>query len=264
MPGDATPETVKKGDGDVQQRLTYPRIVPVGLNGFLVQFSGGLNETSNRAALAFKAAIDQQAWRGIEETSSTLASSFLRFDTAALTHSQMRARLTELLEQHDWYQAALPRGRRLFMIPCAFDAANGPQLSHAAELAGMDRATAIQSLTAAPLRVMAIGYAPGQPYAGELPPAWDIPRMEHVNPKVPGGALVVAIRQVIIFAADNPTGWRHVGQTAFQCFRPQQPDNPFALRPGDELQLQSVSAEQLFNLKSQDHSGLGGAVIRAL
>ena len=54
MPGDATPETVKKGDGDVQQRLTYPRIVPVGLNGFLVQFSGGLNETSNRAALALK------------------------------------------------------------------------------------------------------------------------------------------------------------------------------------------------------------------
>ena len=178
MPGDATPETVKKGHRDAQQGLKYPRIVPVGLNGFLVQFSGGLNETSNRAALAFKAAIDQKAWRGIEETSSTLASSFLRFDTAALTHSQMRARLTELLEQHDWYQAALPRGRRLFMIPCAFDAANGPQLSQAAELAGMDRATAIQSLTAAPLRVMAIGYAPGQPYAGELPPAWDIPRME--------------------------------------------------------------------------------------
>ena len=173
MPGDATPETVKKGDGDVQQRLTYPRIVPVGLNGFLVQFSGGLNETSNRAALAFKAAIDQQAWRGIEETSSTLASSFLRFDTAALTHSQMRARLTELLEQHDWYQAALPRGRRLLTIPCAFDAANGPQLSHAAELAGMDRATAVQSLTAAPLRVMAIGYGEyrrATTRAGRTPP----------------------------------------------------------------------------------------------
>jgi len=30
------------------------------------------------------------------------------------------------------------------------------------------------------------------------------------------------------------------------------------------LQFQSVSAEQLFNLKSQDHSGDGGAVIRAL
>ena len=264
MPADATLETSEKNQDDAQQGLKYPRIVPVGLNGFLVQFSGGLNEASNRAALAFKAAIDQQAWHGIEETSSTLASSFLRFDTAALTHSQMRAQLAELLGQHDWYQAALPQGRRLFVIPCAFDTGNGPQLSQTAELAGMDRATAIQSLTAAPLRVMAIGYAPGQPYAGELPPAWDIPRMEHVNPKVPGGALVVAIRQVIIFAADNPTGWRHIGQTAFQCFRPQQSDNPFALRPGDELQFQSVSAEQLFNLKSQDHSGDGGAVIRAL
>ena len=264
MPADATLETGEKSQDDAQQGLKYPRIVPVGLNGFLVQFSGGLNEASNRAALAFKAAIDQQAWPGIEETSSTLASSFLRFDTAALTHSQMRAQLAELLGQHDWFHASLPQGRRLFVIPCAFVTGNGPQLSQAAELAGMDTATAIRSLTAAPLRVMAIGYAPGQPYAGELPPAWDIPRMEHVNPKVPGGALVVAIRQVIIFAADNPTGWRHIGQTAFQCFRPQQPDNPFALRPGDELQFQSVSAEQLFNLKSQDHSGDGGAVIRAL
>ena len=36
------------------------------------------------------------------------------------------------------------------------------------------------------------------------------------------------------------------------------------ISPGDELKLQSVSAEQLFNLKSQDHSGDGGAVIRAL
>ncbi len=264
MPGDATPQTVEKGHRDVQQCLKYPRIVPVGLNGFLVQFNNGLNEASNRAALAFKTAIDKQTWSGIEETSSTLASSFLRFDTAAVTHSQMHAQLTKLLRQHDWYQAALPQGRRLFTIPCAFDAANGPQLSQAAELAGMDRATAIQSLTAAPLRVMALGYAPGQPYAGKLSQAWDIPRLEHVNPKVPGGALVVAIRQIMIFAAYNPTGWRHIGQTAFQCFRPQQPDNPFALRPGDELQFQSVSAEQLINFQSQDHSGDGGAVIRAL
>ena len=65
MPGDATLETGEKGHGDAQQGLKYPRIVPVGLNCFLIQFSGGLNEASNRTALAFKAAIDQQAWHGI-------------------------------------------------------------------------------------------------------------------------------------------------------------------------------------------------------
>ncbi len=105
----------KKADRDAQKGLKYPRIVPVGLNGFLVQFSGGLTEASNRAALAFKAAIDQQDWHGIEETSSTLASSFLRFDTAALTHSQMRAQLAELLGQHDWYQAALPQADAVYL-----------------------------------------------------------------------------------------------------------------------------------------------------
>ena len=27
-------------------------------------------------------------------------------------------------------------------------------------------------------------------------------------------------KQLIIFASPNPTGWRHIGQCAFDCFRP--------------------------------------------
>jgi len=43
MPGDATLETGEKGHGDAEQGLKYPRIVPMGLNCFVIQFSGGLN-----------------------------------------------------------------------------------------------------------------------------------------------------------------------------------------------------------------------------
>ena len=94
-----------------------------------------------------------------------------------------------------------------------------------------------------------LGFAPGQPYLGELPPAWDIPRQTGLTPKVPVGALTVAIRQLVLFAVSTPTGWRHIGQTGFRAFRPES-DTPFVLNPGDEVIFEPVSRD--------DHERLSG------
>ncbi len=76
-----------------------PRIRDIGLTGKLVSFADGLSDSANRAALAFRAAIEAERWEGIEETSTTLVSVFLRFDPLRLDHESLDARL-----------AALPRG----------------------------------------------------------------------------------------------------------------------------------------------------------
>ena len=70
----------------------------------------------------------------------------------------------------------------------------------------------------------------------------------------------MAIKQLIIFTAPSPTGWRHIGQCAFDCFRPDQL-NPFALRPGDEVSLRDIGANDLSQIKAKDRTGNGGAVI---
>ena len=238
----------------------FPRIAPVGVTGLLVQFADRLSEPANRAAIAFRAAMDRAGWRGVEETSSTLASAFVRFDPRGVTHAEMRAHLSALLESRDWYAAEMPEGRRLHRIPVVFGGDSGPQLGEAAALAGLTEAEAIASLTAARPRVLTLGYAPGMPYSGELGPEWNIPRMTTLNPRVPAGALVVAIRQAILFANDSPTGWRHVGQSVFRCFRPEA-DMPFALRPGDVLAFQSVGAERLAAMRTDPN---GGATVEAL
>ncbi|MGO4909292.1 allophanate hydrolase subunit 1 [Pseudorhodobacter sp. W20_MBD10_FR17] len=247
----------------MQNSDTFPKIESVGLSGLLVQFADNLSEPANRAALAFQAAVASERWAGVEETSSSLTSTYLRFDPLRVAHSVLRAQLSNLLASRDWYAAAPPQGRRFWRIPTVFGGDLAPQLAEAAALAGATEAEAIATLSTARTRVLTLGFAPGQPYLGDLPPSWNIPRQSSLTPKVPVGALVVAVRQFVLFANDTPTGWRHVGQTAFRCFRPDA-DEPFALSAGDEVQFNPVSAEEYRNILTSDTSGNGGAVMEAI
>jgi len=241
----------------------FPRIATLGVSGMLVQFGDTPSEPVNRAALALRARLERESWDGIEETSTSLASVFVRFDPLHLAHPELETRLQSLLDEQDWYGAHLPSGRRRWLIPCAFGGPQGPQLQEAAALAGYDEPAAIDALTSQMVQVLTIGFAPGQPYMGSLSPDWDIPRQTGLTAKVPEGALVIAIRQLIIFAADAPTGWRHIGQTAFRCFRPGS-DTPFALHPGDQVSFEPVSAETLAAIRARDTSGDGGARIETV
>lgn len=221
-----------------------PQIDPLGVDGLLIRFADRLTEPANRAALAFAAAVDRADPPGLAEVSTGPVSVLVRFDLPAADPDALAARLSALLAERDWAQAPLPDGRRLWRIPAVFGTDLAPQLDEAAGLAGLTAAEAVDSLTAAPLRVQTIGFAPGQPYLGQLDPAWDIPRQEGLSPQVPPGALTVAIRQVVLFSVASPTGWRHVGQTAARLFDPDR-DDPFLLRPGDEVLFTATDRDGL-------------------
>ncbi|MGB7242763.1 MAG: carboxyltransferase domain-containing protein [Sulfitobacter sp.] len=236
----------------------WPRIGTVGLSGLLVTFGAALSEPANRAALAFRAAVERQDWPEVSETSTSLVSTFLSVDLAITSAAEMKERLTDLLGTQNWFDAPLPDGRTLWHVPTVYGTDLAPQLEEAAKVAGLDPDEAIRQLSSARVRVLTIGFAPGQPYMGELGKTWDIPRQTGLTPRVPGGALIVAIRQLIIFTAASPTGWRHIGQTAFETFRPAA-CQPFALSPGDELTFPSVSRDDLLHIQRQDTSGNGGA-----
>ncbi len=88
-----------------------PVIRDVGLTGLLVTFADRLSEPANRAALAFRAAVEAEGWEGVEETATSLTSVFLRFDPLVLDHDDLTARLTGLLAEDVWTAAPLPAGR---------------------------------------------------------------------------------------------------------------------------------------------------------
>jgi len=84
--------------------------------------------------------------------------------------------------------------------------------------------------------------------------------MDGIAPNVPACALVVAVGQLIIFANEAPTGWRHIGQTAFRCFD-QSRAEPFAFQAGDLVQFQSATPSEIEALQSDR---FGGAKLEVL
>lgn len=239
-------------------RPDQPIIAPLGADGVLVRFSTRLEDAANRAVLAFADALDADTPDGVAEISTALASVYVRFTPGQTSRAALTSALTERLAARNWAEPADATHSRHWHIPTAFGGEHGPQLGETAALLNVTEAQAVADLVAHPVRVLAIGFAPGQPYLGMLPDRWDIPRLQEITPSIPAGALVAAVRQLIIFTASTPTGWRHIGQTAFKNFR-RDSDRPFPLLPGDVLHFAPVSAEEFDRIQRSDTDGSGGA-----
>lgn len=232
----------------------WPRIAPAGVDGLVVTFAPRLTEPANRAALALRAAVEAARWPEVRETAVSLVSTFLRLDPLA-DPAPLENRLRALVGARDWTAEPLAGAGRLVRIPTCYDGAHAPHLDEAAGIAGLTRAQAVEALATALLRVLTIGFAPGQPYVGELPPEWDIPRLRTLTPRVKAGALTVAIRQLVLFAVAAQTGWRQVGQTAARLFDPQAAQ-PFLLRAGDRVAFPPVDADRLAALMRDPTGGV--------
>ena len=219
---------------DIQ--TAYPHLRPLGLDGLLISFGAAMSDAANRAALAFRNDLARDPIAGVLETSPTLISVYIRFDPVALPLDRLADLIRTRLAARDWLQADLPDGRRLWQVPTVYGGPLAPQLDAAADAAGLSAKDAVEELSSQRLRVLTIGFAPGQPYLGTLAPHWDLPRQTGLTPQVPPGALVLAIRQMVLFTNGSPTGWQHVGQTGFRNFDPSG-DPVIALQPGDEMQF---------------------------
>jgi inhibitor of KinA len=241
----------------------WPQIRTVGLSGVLITFAAAMSEPANRAALAFRVAVEDLSWPEVIETSTSLVSTFMSVDLASTPVDVIKERLDDLLQSNDWFAAALPKGRTLWHVPTVYGTDLAPQLQEAASVAGVDPDAAIKELSTSRVRVLTIGFAPGQPYMGELSETWNIPRQQGLTKSVPAGALIVAIKQLIIFTNASPTGWRHIGQTAFKTFRPDG-THPFPLSPGDELIFPSITRSAYDKILSTDTTGQGGAEAEVL
>lgn len=236
-------------------RSTSVEILPLGADALLVRFALVADPAAMAQARRFLAHISEHPPVGAVEIAPSLCSVMVQFDPGQTTRDQLSAELRRVLDQPGDVQATPPK--RIWHIPVSFGGEDGPQLKEAADMAGVSEVQAIAELTQ-PIEVLTIGFAPGQPYAGLLPDHWNIARQSAVTPEVPAGAVITAVRQVIMFNAAGPTGWRHIGQTAFRSFDLNRQD-PILLRPGDQLKFAQVSQTEMRDLLATNADGLGGA-----
>ncbi|MGB7320215.1 MAG: carboxyltransferase domain-containing protein [Albidovulum sp.] len=232
-----------------------PEILSLGQYGVLVRFSLRPTPAAIAAVQAFHARLAQTQIYGVIEIAPSLTSLLVRFDPTLSTRDNIEMALRPILTEQDWGASCAPAPTRRWSIPFAFGGSAGPQLAEAAQIAGVSETQAIKDVTSADLRVLAIGFAPGQPYLGLLRDIWDMPRQPRLTPQVPAGALVVAVRQLVIFSAPNATGWRQIGLTAFRPFQPDSP-TPFPLFPGDAIRIVQIAESEMSGLGD---THMGGA-----
>ncbi|WIV49678.1 carboxyltransferase domain-containing protein [Marivivens sp. LCG002] len=241
----------------VEQRPqdAHIRIYPLGTDGYVLRVSDSLTEAANATAIALAKVI--APLEGVIEAAPSLTSVFVRFDPVKVARAAFVALLEEKVRD---FRADDDRAQRRWTIPVCFDASAAPQLTEVANMIGLGQEALIGELCAARLSVLALGFAPGQPYLGILPEAWDIPRQTSLTEAVPQGAITVAVRQIVLFANRSATGWRQIGQTGFRPFDLGRAA-PVALTAGDEVRFVPIGRGEFDGLLSDP---MGGARLETL
>lgn len=240
-----------------------PRLLPLGDGAWTVEFGHAIDPALNARVMALAARV--QAARATEpllapvlDVVPTFRSLSVHFDPWRADTEALGRRLLALAAAADEADkadvagvaaaagtgaaasaATRPRGRR-WRLPVCFDADFGPDLAALAAATGLAPAQVTALLTQATLRVYMIGFLPGFPYLGGLPPALARPRLATPRQRVPARSVAVADTMCCVYPWDSPGGWHLLGRTPLPLFDAAHPDGAAWLAAGDQLRWQAV------------------------
>lgn len=209
-------------------------IVPLGDSALLVRFGTVLSESVNRRTLALAAHLQSDPVPGVIEIVPSLVSVLVRYDPFESTLERVSGEIG--LRLSDGHTSSMGR---IHDIPIHFGGADGPDLETVAAALNLTPDEFIVRHNAAPLRVLATGFAPGFVYCGFHAADLVLPRRTSVRPIVPAGTILFAAGQTAIAATDIPTGWHVIGRTDFRNFDATLMP-PTQLAAGDSLRFEAV------------------------
>jgi KipI family sensor histidine kinase inhibitor len=186
---------------------------------------------------ALAARLRAEPVAGVEALVPGLSTVLVELDSLGADTAAIRTHLAEHLER---LTETAPAGRRR-TIPVVYGGEAGPDLASVAELCGLSEAEVIDLHSAAELRVLFDGFAPGFAYLGNLPDELRVPRLDTPRTRTPVGSVGIAGPMSGIYPAALPGGWRIVGRTPIALFDPRR-DPPAYLVPGDVVRFEPIAA----------------------
>jgi inhibitor of KinA len=215
-------------------------IVPLGDQAVLAYFA------DEAAALRFAAAARREAPTGLVDVVQAYASVALFFDPERCDFT-MAAESTRRLAERSDAPAETERGR-LHFIPCCYE--RGPDLERVAAQTGLTTDEVIRLHAETEYVVYAIGFCPGFPYLGYLPPSLcGVPRLPAPRLRVEAGSVGMTGRQTGVYTLPRPGGWNLVGQTPLMLV--DVTEEYFPIRTGDRVQFQRIDEAEYRRLEGE-------------
>ena len=212
----------------------------VSEGSFLLEFPDSSDHEGNGAAIAIAARLSARCPRGLLDAIPGAKTLFILFDPRTVDRDALLRKVRRAVEET---AAALPESR-LFRIPVAYGADNGPDFAALARDRGLDAEELVRRHTAAEYRVAFLGFSPGFAYLTGLPPGLHAPRRESPRPRVPAGSVAIGSEYTAVYPAESPGGWRLIGRSPVRLFDPFA-EPPALFRPGDRVRFESIDAEEL-------------------
>lgn len=136
---------------------------------------------------------------------------------------------------------------RLIAIPTLYD---GEDLDAVANALGLSVAQVVESHGSETYEVFALGFQPGFPYAGYLPPQLSgLPRREEPRKAVPPGSVAIVGRQTAVYPGPTPGGWHLIGRTP--CRVVDVGESYFPIAPGDRIRFVPIGAAEFEERQGQ-------------
>ena len=221
------------------------RFLPLGDAAVTVEFGQEIDPALNAGVLAFAAMIRACKWKGVLDIVPTYRSVTIHVDPLCLDVATLTNRLLRIpytaSPQTAWSGKHHP-------IPVVYGGEWGPDLEDVAAFAKMSVAEAVRLHASVLYRVYMLGFSPGFPYLGLVPEALAMPRLATPRMTVPGGSVGIAERQTGIYPTSTPGGWRVIGRTPIDLYRPNTA-TPFLLAPGDVVKFEPIEPQEFDRLR---------------
>jgi KipI family sensor histidine kinase inhibitor len=211
------------------------RIELAGDAALLVTLGDALDLALNARAHRLAAAIDLRRRKvdGIDAPVPGHAAVLVPFDPDVIDEPALRAVIAGALAADDQPPPPEPAEHE---IRVSYGGRDGPDLAEVAARTGLDEDEVVRRHAAVDHRVLVVGFVPGFPYLGILPPELDLPRRATPRVRVPAGSVAIAGRQTGIYPFETPGGWHLVGRTDARLWDPSS-ERPSRLAPGDRVRL---------------------------
>jgi inhibitor of KinA len=227
-------------------------ITPLGDSALNVRVCNGFNENPASALESVLDALrrlEDAQLPGVIELAPAYTSVAVFFDpvcvieasgTASAANDSLAEKIREVLAGKVNPDAVVVAEPRLVTIPVCYGGELGPDIDEVARLTGFSPDEIIKRHTTAEYRVHCIGFSPGFPYLGGLPPELATPRRATPRKSVPAGSVGIGGAQTGVYPLPSPGGWHLIGRTPSRLFAIET-DPPTLLRAGDLVRFQSIT-----------------------
>jgi KipI family sensor histidine kinase inhibitor len=217
-----------------------PRIGAFGEAALLVEFGDSPDLALNARVHALARQLETAALEAQTNLIPGYVSLLVEFDPLRVDLEEAHSSLERAV--YSLEMVSLPLGRRR-VIPTVYGGEWGPDLDEVAARAGLSAAEVVARHTAPEQTVYMLGFSPGFPYLGDLPPELSLPRRQTPRERVPTGSVAIAERQTGIYSREMPGGWHVLGRTPVVLFD-ESHDPPAYLSAGDRVRFVEIPANE--------------------